>query len=181
MKTFRTTFFAVAVSFSAAHSCLAFESREERELAMAEDAIFWSRVASASSFVREACSRNSFACSDDRAELGLALLAAKSSSAAIDALTGLLRYRIDGGLSEDFTCYILKKKKAAQKSLVRLKPESLYEKCVSEVALRAAQQPNVLRGVGASEICTSTADLDAKRRALIAQLTNGKQCLSSDF
>lgn len=181
MKRIACLLLALALVLSPSLKSVAASGREMREVAMAESAIFWSLLASASSAGRTACSLNQFACSDDRAELGLSLLGAKSSPVATEALTGLLRYRIDGGLSEDFTCYVLKKKDTAKSSLLRLKSEALRERCEQEVASHAAQQPELFRDVNVGLICASTADLDAKRRSLIALLAKGKQCAIDDF
>lgn len=155
--------------------------REKREIEMAENAIFWSLVVAGSQAGQTACSEDAHACSEDRADLALALLSSKTSPEAVQAFAALLRYPMDAGLSENYSCYVLLKKDPAIKFFLRLKPAAMREKCEHEVLNAARQQPGLLRDVTSGAFCTRAADIEAKRMELIAQLAKHKRCAASDF
>lgn len=156
-------------------------NRDTREITMAEDAIFWCIVASSGERNRNECARNSFACSDDRADLGLALLGSKVSIEANDALISLIRYRIDGGIASNFHCFVLSKKSMGRKALVRINPSALREKCVAERARVISNHPELMTDVDAHAICADVEEIDVQRRQLLVNLNRGETCPSSDF
>jgi len=151
------------------------KSRDDREIEMADQAIFWSLAASASPLGQLECSRTQVACSDDRAELALALLAAKSSPRSISVLANLLRYRIDAGLAEDFTCFVLARRPST-KYLSRLSASKLRQSCEIEVKQAVEKNPQLLNGVAVNSICTSEDAINTKRIELLVALSKGKTC-----
>ena len=87
-------------------------TREQRELKMADDSIAASLAVSRSPKGRYLCAENRVAClGGDKAELGLALIGARSTKASLAALADVARYRTDASLSEDYGCYVLQKGK----------------------------------------------------------------------
>lgn len=156
-------------------------NRDTREITMAEDAVFWSLVASSGERNRNECAINSFACSDDRGDLGLAFLGSKLSIEANDALIGLLRYRLDGAVASNFSCFVLSKKGIARKTLVRIRPSALRERCVAERERTITNHPELMSDVDHNAICADTEEIEAKRRQLLAGLKKGKTCPSSNF
>lgn len=155
--------------------------RDKREIAMAEDAIFWSLVASSGERNRNECAKNLFACSDDRADLGLALLGSKLSIEANEALIFLIRYRLDGGIASNFICFVLSKKSIGKKILVRVKPSALRERCVAKRAKIIGDHPDLMSDVDRNAICAEAEEIDAKRNQLLAYINKGEACANSDF
>lgn len=180
MKKLAVLFFALSLIPFTSH-VFAANGREEREILMAEDAIFWSLLASASERSRNECSKNFFACSDDRADLGLSLLGQKKSPQAIAALTALVRYRLDGGISSSFTCFVMLKKNAAQKSLIEMKPAALRRRCESEWLRATVNHPALTNDVATTAVCSSASEIELKRRELIRKLRRGITCAVEDF
>jgi hypothetical protein len=172
---------ALLMLLASSRLAIAAEPREGREISMAQSAIFWSLVTSASPVGRLDCSRTPAACSEDRAELGLALLAGKTTSQGISTLVELLRYRMDAGLAEGYTCHILAKKKVVATYLSNLQSASIRKTCKKEVEDAASQNPTFLKDVEVDSICAKEDEINIKRNQLLAALTKGKQCNSSNF
>ncbi len=109
-------------------------TREERELKMADDSIRASLAVSRSPKGRYLCAENHLAClGGDKAELGLALIGARSSGSSAAALANLVRYRMDASLAEDYQCYVLQKGKLVEGYLLSAKPPVLEEICNSDL------------------------------------------------
>lgn len=156
-------------------------NRDSLEINMAEDAIFWSLIASSGERNRNECARNSFACSDDRADLGLALLGSKVSIQANEALMSLLRYQLDGGVASNFNCFVLSKKSMARKILARIKSSALRNRCLAERARVIANHPEFMSDADPHAICADIEEIEAKRRRLLVHLNRGEICPSNDF
>lgn len=162
-------------------NCHASESRDEREIKLAESAIFWGLVSAKGEEGRKACAESPLACSDDRAELGLALLAAKVSPASLVAFVEVLRYRIDGALSEDFTCYALKKGRKIRTSIQEVNAEFLAVRCRDELSDAVKENPMLLSGVDPEAVCSSPVDIESRVRELSAAIRSGRKCVEGDF
>jgi hypothetical protein len=172
---------ALLLAFASTLSMADDESREVREIKMADDAVFWALVTSASEEGRDACSRNALACSDDRAELGLTVLAGKESPKSLKAFTSMVRYTLDAGLSEDFTCYALDKGRSMSRQLVDIKPSDLRADCEQRFKNAEAASPRLLRGVDVNSICSTEARIRQKISALADALNRGETCALGDF
>jgi Immunity protein 57 len=157
------------------------EPREAREIKMADDAVFWAQVASVSEEGRVACSQNALACSDDRGELGLALLGGKNAPASLKAFASMLRYRLDAGLSEDFTCYALDKGRSVFRELIGIKPSELRADCEQKFKKAEAASPTLLRGVDVDSICSTEARIRELSSTLADGVKHGKRCAPGDF
>src|SRR5438445_10678058 len=71
-------------------------TREQRELKMADDSIMAALAVSRRPTGRYLCAENRVAClGGDKAELGLALIGARSTRASLAALADVVRYRTD--------------------------------------------------------------------------------------
>jgi hypothetical protein len=102
------------------------ETREQREVEMAEKSILASIAISSSPQGRDLCTRTPLAClGANRAELALALIGARQTPISVAALLRLLRFRTDGVLSEDYECYVLKHSALSRTSLKQMKPQEL--------------------------------------------------------
>ncbi|QTA13982.1 hypothetical protein FYK20_03735 [Escherichia albertii] len=76
---------------------------------MADKAILWALISASTKEGRKACSLSYFACKAAEAELGLAYMAANDNKEFLISLSNIMRYKIDAGLSESYTCYLLSK------------------------------------------------------------------------
>lgn len=157
------------------------ETREMREIKMADDAVFWALVASVSEEGRVACSQNALACSDDRGELGLAMLGGKKSPEALKAFASMLRYRLDASLSEDFTCYALGKGRSMSRELIGIKPSELRADCEQKFKKAEIASPGLLRNVDVNSICSTEARIREASNALTDGVKHGKRCALGDF
>ncbi|HBA7153110.1 TPA: hypothetical protein RPQ18_004740, partial [Escherichia coli] len=76
---------------------------------MADKAILWALISASTKEGRKACSLSYFACKAAEAELGLAYMTANDNKEFLTSLSNIMRYKIDAGLSESYTCYLLSK------------------------------------------------------------------------
>jgi hypothetical protein len=155
--------------------------QEKREIEMAENSIFWALVAANTPAGQRACSESWFACSDDRAELGIALLGAKTSQNAVNSLAGLMRYRLDAGLSEAHTCYLLAKRKAGLDALNLISAVLIHDKCVYEVEKVRINQPKLFNDIDDSIICSPINQIEKRRLMLMQAIEKRKLCLQDDY
>ncbi|WP_338523646.1 Imm57 family immunity protein [Pseudomonas batumici] len=169
------------LTFFSAFAMAENESREMREIKMADDAVFWALVASVSEEGRIACSQNALACSGDRAELGLALLGGRKSPESLKAFASMLKYKLDAGLSEDFMCYALGKGHNMSRELTRIKPDELRSDCEQKLKKAEAASPSLLRGVDVNSICSTDVSIREISGALADGVKHSKRCSPGDF
>nr|WP_194206023.1 Imm57 family immunity protein [Superficieibacter sp. 1612_C1] len=100
---------------------------------MAENTILWERISASTKEGREACGHSSFACKDSDAELGLAYIAVNNDRASLNSLSRIMQYKIDAGLSELYTCYLLEKGGRIKPFLKKLNVKQLEDDCIKEV------------------------------------------------
>jgi len=156
-------------------------SREERELAMAENAILTSLMVAQNQASRYMCSQNAYACvGPDRSELALALIASRNSSNSLNSLANLVRFRIDGGLSEDFVCYTLDKGKNIAKYLKKLNPKMLEKRCRTELS-EVTRRNKGLFTETTLEVCAEPATIKERVRDLLESLRTSERCSAEDF
>ena len=100
---------------------------------MADKAILWALISASTKEGRKACSLSYFACKAAEAELGLAYMAANDNKEFLTSLSNIMRYKIDAGLSESYTCYLLSKGKIIRPYLKNLNPLQLAADCIETV------------------------------------------------
>jgi hypothetical protein len=156
-------------------------NREHREIAMAEDSILTSLMVHRNPVSKYLCTENSYAClGADKAELGLSLIAARNTNASLVSLSRLARFKMDAGLSEDFTCAILEKGKKVEKIIRRIVPNELESRCKKEVSQVKGKNPGRFE-VSADAICTPAAEIKERLRELRAGIMRGQRCLPEDY
>ena len=140
----KLTFCIIAFFFVTSLISVFAETREQREVEMAEKSILGSIAVFATPAGHDLCAKVPIACvGANRAELALALIGARETRISGAALLRLLRFRMDGALSEDYECYVLKHSAHSKIYLKQLKPVELERKCRSEVALLEVVPPLV--------------------------------------
>ncbi|QUL83281.1 hypothetical protein IMO16_00460 [Escherichia coli] len=100
---------------------------------MADKAILLALISASTKEGRKACSLSYFACKAAEAELGLAYMAANDNKEFLTSLCNIMRYKIDAGLSESYTCYLLSKGKIIRPYLKNLNPLQLAADCIETV------------------------------------------------
>jgi hypothetical protein len=153
------------------------DSLEEREIAMAHHAILASLATSAKLGSAQRCMREEYACAiSDPIDLSVSLLASRNSPRALEALAGLLRYELDGGPAEDFTCRVLDKGARMTPVLRRLDPRKLRTSCEAELTTLANRNPKLFSGIGTQGVCASEPSIEQKMKDLLAAISAKRRC-----
>jgi hypothetical protein len=157
-------------------------SREQRELRMADQAIFASLAVASSPQGRYLCSHNKLACvGPDRGEIGLALIGAKNSTAAKTALAALVRYRLDASLFEDYQCYVLENGKGFRDYLAALRPAELREECRQDIAKLIKREGEIFAGLDEGKVCRDQSSIKRQVNDLLEAINHGRECSEQDF
>ena len=158
------------------------ETREQRELKMAEKSVLSSIAVFGSPKGRELCAREPLACAGaDKAELGLALIGARNSGPSVYVLVHLLRFRMDGSLSEDFECYVLKHAAQARPYLKQVKPGEIAKLCQSEVQQLIANDPKSFAGLDTNSVCADEQSIQKRSKELVRAIDAGSKCPQEQF
>jgi hypothetical protein len=157
-------------------------TREQRELKMADDSIMASLAVSASPKGRYICAENRVAClGGDKAELGLALIGARSTPFSLAALADVVRYRTDAGLSEDYECYVLQKGKPMETYLLEAQAVVLAARCNAELQKMVAVDKQWFEGLKTDSVCADEQSIKMKILSLRATIRAGRKCSAGDF
>jgi len=158
------------------------DSRERRELAMADQAILATIAQSASTNGRRICIDSPVAClGPDKAELGLALIGARSTKDANLALVGLLGYQLDGAVAEDYVCYVLRAGDSTKPDLLRASPEVLAARCKKELQWMIADRTASLGQLDEDSVCAAPIKISKKLKELTNAISIGEKCSAGDF
>ena len=172
----------VSLCFIYTLTSLAAESRDDREIIMAESAIFTTFIIDTNSKSQYLCTQNDYAClGADKSDLGLALIAAKNSTHALSSLANLSRYKLDGGLSEDYTCYVLNKGKKLEPFFKKIKSDLLIGKCNTEVANFMQKNKKIFDETQQPNICADENVIRERVKYLLMDIKSGKKCSSENF
>jgi hypothetical protein len=175
-----TFLFLALLAWSAAE--VSAPTREQRELKMADDSIMASLAVAASPKGRYLCAESRTAClGGDKAELGLALIGARSTRWSLAALADVVRYRADGSLSEDYECYVLQKGKFIDDYLAQARPSQLAERCSSELKKVVAVDKQWFEGLNPGAVCADEEAIRAKIQSLRDTIRTGRKCSPGDF
>jgi Immunity protein 57 len=158
------------------------ENREQREMKMAEKSILSSIAVFKSPKGQNLCVREPLACAGaDKAELALALIGARNSSLSVQTLIRLLRFRMDGVLSEDFECYVLKHAVLARTQLKALRPEDLVKHCHSEIQQLLTNDATSFQGLETASVCDDERSIQQRSKELIRAIDAGRKCDRDQF
>ena len=157
-------------------------TRESREIHMAEHAILMSLMLSRNPASKYLCTENEYACLGvNQAELGLALIASKNSKLSIEKLAGLLRYRMDAGLAEDFQCYALMKGGKIESYLQSLNNVAMKQTCLEEFQTVLVKNKGQFDKLEAQQICSDIESIQKQSEELLSSIKHGSKCNSEDF
>lgn len=157
-------------------------SRQQRELRMAEQAILASLAVSQSPAGKRLCIGNEIACvGPDKSELGLALIGARPTAESRSALTGLLAYRLDGSVAEDFQCYVFNAGPVIERDLRNVNPERLHAHCRDELQKLTRSRSESFKGLDENAVCADPTSIRAKANELVGGVKRGIKCSAEEF
>ncbi|SRR6266568_540841 len=172
--------FIINFVFTCFNVAQADESREDRVLALANYSILGTLIIYNSVNGHNLCNDNKLACvGGDRAELGILILGESSKIKYVQGLVELVRYQLDGAVSEDFTCYVLEKKEKALASLFKLNYVQLKERCSNEYNTFIKNNPG-LGETNEKTICRSIREMKQQVAELIQTIKQKRSC-GKDF
>lgn len=159
----------------------AVETREVREIKMAEQSILASLAVSMSPKGRHLCTDDDLAClGADKAELGLALIGARRTPASLRSLAAVMRFTLDGSLGEDYPCYVMQKGPSIRPFLLALKPAQMQKQCFSELS-SLTKNIKSLEGLNPDSVCSSPQSMKAQIQEFLQAIARRTQCDPGDF
>ena len=154
----------------------AMAEQKQRELEVAENAILWGQISASTKEGREACSRSLFACKDSDSELGLAYIAAGNDKSSLTLLSNIVKYKIDSGLSESYTCYLLNKGVLINSFLKKLNPEQLEDDCIKKVLFIKKTNSPKFSDLNTEYICNKKADIQWRINSTVNAINQLEKC-----
>ncbi|MGE5113323.1 MAG: Imm57 family immunity protein [Acidobacteriaceae bacterium] len=157
-------------------------SRQHRELKMADQAILASLAVSRAPAGKKLCAEQELACvGPDKAELGLDLIGARATKESRLALVNLLAYRLDGSIAEDYRCYVFKAGPPMKRQLLEANSAKLHMRCLEELQKLTRSRSSSFAGLDESAVCADPDKIKMKRKELLEGLNKGVQCGTEDF
>lgn len=157
-------------------------SREAREVELAERVILLSRLQFASPSVRHFCQQWQGLCvASESIELALAFMGRKETDASISVLVDIVRFRLDAGVGEDYTCYVLAHKDDGLRALKSVDAEKLHDRCLAEVSSMQSDARVSFADVEVTHVCSDSAFIRARIKELISAIEGGRFCNPADF
>lgn len=165
-----TLIFAALVNFSSVAASADAPTVRIAELAIGADILLEGAEATKSRCATTPCP------GPRQSEVGLALLAANKSAAGTRALARLIRYRLDGGLSEDYTCAVLERQSTMRRELRALNPKDLTRVCESDFHELTRSHSKFFSVSDRGVLCRSVEAIDAARSELLEALLARRKC-----
>ncbi|WCE05420.1 Imm57 family immunity protein [Pseudoxanthomonas sp. JBR18] len=147
--------------------------RPERDLNTAEEALITSLLAHRSSQAKYICVQNNYACLGvDPVESSMALFSASQDQSAKEKLFSAIRFKLDAGAAEDFSCYIsLMNQNDLKRLISNSNSHSLMKRCQEDVR-RAKKRIGYPLSAEASDVCQS----EEKIKVAIENLASSPRC-----
>lgn len=147
-----------------------------RDISGAEYSILASLVSHRSTGSKYLCAENVYACFGvDNAELGLSLIGGSKSPISPESLVGLVRYKLDAGLSSDFKCYIDYRSGEVIKLFDSADAHELSSQCQSELAA-LKRRTRAVYDVKPEEICRTPEEITSALHELKKVAKSGLGC-----
>lgn len=171
------TLFVALIAFSAIAGEL-----EQREIIMSEQAVLSALVTASHREGKYLCTQHPIAClGPNSSELGLALIASRDTKSSLSSLASLVRYRMDAGLSEGYTCYVLSKGRKITDYLSGLNTNALQNTCKDELVRMGKAARGLIDGVEITTICSNANQINERVQSLIEAIAAGRQCSPEDY
>jgi hypothetical protein len=158
------------------------DSREQRELNMADQAVLASLAVSSAPAGKKLCAEQELACvGPDKAELGLDLIGARATKGSRLALVNLLAYRLDGSVAEDYRCYVFKAGITIKRELLEANVAKLQMRCHDQLQNLRQSRSSSFAGLDENAVCTDASNIESERKSLAEGITKGIKCSAEDF
>ncbi len=181
IKAYTTSVAAIAMLLVTIAECQS-NSRQERELRMADQAILASSAISQSPVGKRLCVENEIACvGPDKSELGLALIGARATKESRSALVGLLAYRLDGSVAEDYQCYVFNAGPVIERDLLNVNPDRLNAHCREELQKLTRSRSASFKGLDENAVCADPNSIRSKVKELVGGVKRGIKCGAGEF
>ncbi|WP_244589720.1 Imm57 family immunity protein [Escherichia coli] len=148
----------------------------QRELDLADKEILWALISASTQEGRKACSLSYFSCKAAEAELGLAYMAANDNKAFLTSLSRIMMYKIDAGLSESYTCYLLSKGKIIRPYLKNLNPQQLVADCIETVNKIKDKNKKII-DIDSVNICNDNKNINWRVNSTIVAIDDSIKCI----
>ncbi|MGT6107174.1 Imm57 family immunity protein [Escherichia coli] len=148
----------------------------QRELDLADKEILWALISASTQEGRKACSFSYFSCKAAEAELGLAYMAANDNKAFLTSLSRIMMYKIDAGLSESYTCYLLSKGKIIRPYLKNLNPHQLVADCI-ETVNKIKDKNRKIIDIDSVNICNDNKNINWRVNSTIVAIDDSIKCI----
>ena len=144
----------------------AFAGENSSDLDMARHAIAYTLLNAQSPKGRYACSTDNYACSGpDKSDMALALLARIQGKEANRAIAALSAFKLDGHLSETYTCLVARRAASIRPELKSLKPADARASCLA-FAARLIDRSTLYRDLAPTSICATESDIASRLKEL---------------
>lgn len=94
----------------------------------------------------------------------------------MQALAGFLRYELDAGPAEDYTCRVLEKGARIKPFLNRLDTRKLRADCEAELTALVTKNPKLFSGIDAQGICAPETKIEQKKKDLLKAIGAKRKC-----
>ncbi|MFA8260591.1 Imm57 family immunity protein [Escherichia coli] len=148
----------------------------QRELDLADKAILWALISASTQEGRKACSLSYFSCKAAEAELGLAYMAANDNKAFLTSLSRIMMYKIDAGLYESYTCYLLSKGKIIRPYLKNLNSHQLVADCIETVNKIKDKNKKII-DIDSVNICNDNKNINWRVNSTIVAIDDSIKCI----
>lgn len=148
----------------------------QRELDLADKAILWALISASTQEGRKACSLSYFSCKAAEAELELAYMAANDNKAFLTSLSRIMMYKIDAGLSESYTCYLLSKGKIIRPYLKNLNPHQFVADCIETVNKIKDKNKKII-DIDSVNICNDNKNINWRVNSTIVAIDDSIKCI----
>lgn len=150
---------AMLISAAVVDAAESGQDRYARDLAGAEFSLMSSLMVKTNEKSKYLCTQNEYACIGvDRAELGLGLIASSRNKDASEKLLGLVKYRLDAGLSSDFKCYLSLRKKDILNQVTNFNYQKSARSCVTNFD-QAQKRMKGKFALTADQVCRSEKEI----------------------
>jgi hypothetical protein len=115
-------------------------------------------------------------CAGGEGLLGLAVIGARSSPTSLAALSGLVRFRFDGLLGEEYDSHVIAKGPKIEKYIRLLNPERLHVQCAHEFAALQKEKAYaaIIQGSNETNVCSSVIEIRERIQTLLRSLSGEK-------
>lgn len=172
-----TLVLGILICFMSSFESVFASDRDDDNIRMAEHAIMATLVVQSSQNGRYLCSRDKMAClGSNQADMGLAIIGGKNDDKHIARLADLVRYQMDGGFAEEYTCYVLERGSKLNKHFEKIDFKRLEDKCLSEFKAFTKNKA-YLGAVDYKQVCRDSASIKIEIDKLLGGIARKNKCI----